>query len=263
MKKSIYFYTLIFAISLILVSCADTGLRHSTAYHYVAAYYPVDSFHIAVYRNSNPTITKEVPILLEMIGDFDGGVNYTLQTNVYSDTYEDWSYKPTEEQYNKYIELCNKHEDYGYKHEIQILHTKRTNNNNGLGYVYGYTYWDITPISIDVISDADYDEMHPAGVPLNDIVLFTTFSPYQFIKNGYTGKEFVKNKKTLNQYTQDDFKLIFCVGSAPIYKELDEDNYQCISFTTEPTINKEHTLTVTIKDDYGRTFSDTTTVIFK
>ena len=78
-----------------------------------------------------------------------------------------------------------------------------------------------------------------------------------------TGKEFVKNKKTLDQYTQDDFKLIFCVGSAPIYNELDEDNYGCISFTTEPTANKEHTLTITIKDDYGRTFSDTTTVKFK
>ena len=262
MKKSI-FYTLIFAISLILVSCEDTGYRQSTAYHYVAAYYPVDSFSIGVYRNNNPTITKEAPIYLEMIGDFDGGVNYMSQTNVYSDSYEDWAYKPSEEQYNKYIELCNKHEDYGYTHEIQISAAKRTENYNGRGYVQGYTYWDITPVSIDVTSNADFDENHPAGASLNDIVLFTTFSPYPFIKNGYTGKEFVKNKKTLDQYTQDDFKLIFCVGSAPIYNELDEDNYGCISFTTEPTANKEHTLTITIKDDYGRTFSDTTTVKFK
>ena len=192
-----------------------------------------------------------------------GGVNYMFQTNVYSDSYEDWAYKPSEEQYNKYIKLCNKHEDYGYTHEIQILSAKRTEDNNAPGYVKGYTYWDITPVSIDVTSNADFDENHPAGASLNDIVLFTTFSPYQFIKNGYTGKEFVKNKKTIDQYTQDDFKLIFCVGSAPIYNDLDDDNYGCLSFTTEPTVNKEHTLTITIKDDYGRTFSDTTTVKFK
>ena len=261
MKKTLYFIIAICALA--LVSCEDTGYRQSTAYHYVAAYYPVDSFSIGVYRNSNPTITKEVPIYLEMIGDFDGGVNYMFQTNVYSDSYEDWAYKPSEEQYNKYIELCNKHEDYGYTHEIQILSAKRTEDNNAPGYVKGYTYWDITPVSIDVISNADFDENHPAGASLNDIVLFTTFSPYQFIKNGYTGKEFVKNKKTLDQYTQDDFKLIFCVAEAPIYNDLDKDNYGCLTFTMEPAKNKHHTLTVTIKDDYGRTFTDSLTVTFK
>ena len=71
MKKTLYFIIAICALA--LVSCEDTGYRQSTAYHYVAAYYPVDSFSIGVYRNNNPTITKEVPIYLEMIGDFDGG----------------------------------------------------------------------------------------------------------------------------------------------------------------------------------------------
>ena len=263
MKKTLYFIIAICALA--LVSCEDTGYRQSTAYHYVAAYYPIDTFNIALHNTKDKQVINNTYISLYFKGDYykDKRCDYTFQENVYSDSYEDWAYKPSEEQYNKYIELCNKHEDYGYTHEIQILSAKRTENQNGLGYVKGYTYWDITPVSIDIVSNADYDETHPAGTSLNDITLFTTFSPYPFIKNGYTGKKFVKNKKTLDKYTQDDFKLIFCVAEAPIYSYIDEDNYGCLSFTTEPTVNKEHTLTITIKDDYGRTFSDTTTVKFK
>lgn len=261
MKKYYILYFIFTFCILILTSCSGNPFIDTMAYHYVAAYYPVDSFAVGVYRADNPYITKETPIYLGLIGDFDGSVFYSHQKEVYSDYYENSTYTPTDEQYNKYIELCNKHKDYGYTHKIKVLPFK--GEDSGCGYVSGYTYWDITPVSIDVISNADFDENHPAGARLNDIVLFTTFSPYPFIKNGYTGKEFVKNKKTLDQYTQDDFKLIFCVAEAPIYSYIDEDNFGCLSFTTEPTVNKEHTLTITIKDDYGRTFSDTTTVKFK
>ena len=261
MKKTLYF---IFTFcALILTSCSGYPFRDTTAYHYVAAYYPVDSFYVVEYRNSFDYVTKETSIYLGMIGDFDGGVDYMHQKEVYSDYYENSGYTPTQEQYDKYVELCEKHHDYGYKHKVEILSSRKIHGQNGPGYVKGYTYWDITPVSIDVVSNADFDENHFAGTSLNDIILFTTFSPYSFIKNGYKGKEFVKNKKTLDRYTQDDFKLIFCVAEAPIYSDLDKDNYGCLTFTTEPTKNKEHTLTITIKDDYGRIFTDSLTVVFK
>ena len=261
MKKTLYF---IFTFcALILTSCSGYPFRDTTAYHYVAAYYPVDSFYVVEYRNSFDYVTKEISIYLGMIGDFDGGTEYSHQEDVYSDYYENSTYKPTQEQYDKYMELCEKHRDYGYKHKVEILSSRKIHGQNGPGYVKGYTYWDITPVSIDVVSNADFDENHFAGTSLNDIILFTTFSPYSFIKNGYKGKEFVKNKKTLDRYTQDDFKLIFCVAEAPIYSDLDKDNYGCLTFTTEPTKNKEHTLTITIKDDYGRIFTDSLIVVFK
>ena len=261
MKKTLYF---IFTFcALILTSCSGYPFRDTTAYHYVAAYYPVDSFYVVEYRNSFDYVTKETSIYLGMIGDFDGGTEYSHQEDVYSDYYENSTYKPTQEQYDKYMELCEKHRDYEYKHKIEILPFK-DKEGNGCGYVKGYTYWDITPVSIDIASNADFDETHPAGTSLNDITLFTTFSPYPFIKNGYTGKEFVKNKKTLDKYTQDDFKLVFCLDDVSTFSEdLDRDNYGALTFAKEPTKSKEHTFTVTIKDDYGRTFTDSLTMTFK
>ena len=265
MKKTLYFIIAICALG--LVSCEETGYRRTTAYHYVAAYYPIDTFSIALHITKRQQVINNNYIGLHFRGDYYSKYkkdNYDFQENVYSDYYENSPYKPSEEQYNKYVELCNKHEDYGYTHQVRYLIFKDKNTNNGQGYIPNYTYWDITPILIDVVSNADYDETHPAGTSLNDITLFTTFSPYPFIKNGYTGKEFVKNKKTLDKYTQDDFKLVFCLDDVSTFSEdLDRDNYGALTFAKEPTKSKEHTFTVTIKDDYGRTFTDSLTVTFK
>ena len=97
MKKTLYF---IFTFcALILTSCSGYPFRDTTAYHYVAAYYPVDSFYVVEYRNSFDYVTKETPIYLGMVGDFDGGTEYSHQKNVYSDYYENSTYKPTQEQY--------------------------------------------------------------------------------------------------------------------------------------------------------------------
>ena len=249
-------------IMICLVSCEDSGLGWTIAKHYVAAYYPISIFNVIPYRADSINVTKDTPFLLQFMGDYGNSVSYPFQKDVYSDYYDNSPYTPTEEQYNKYIELCQKHYDYNYVHEVQHLHFKRE-DGNGRGYIRGFTYFDITPISIDVFSDKDFDEAHPAGTNLKDIILFTTFSPYPFIKNGYKGVEFVKISKTLDKYTLDDFKLIFCVAEAPIYDCLEKDNYGCIYFLSEPNKEKNHTITVAIKDDYDRTFIDEINLTFK
>lgn len=40
--------------------------------------------------------------------------------------------------------------------------------------------------SLEVVSDTDFDEAHPAGTPLNDVTMFCSASPWPFIRSGYT-----------------------------------------------------------------------------
>lgn len=45
-----------------------------------------------------------------------------------------------------------------------------------------------TLTGIDILSDIDYDENHPAGTSLKDIIRFSYSSPLSFIKSGYMEK---------------------------------------------------------------------------
>ena len=147
MKKTLYFIIAICA--LILASCEATSYKQSTAYHYVAAYYPIDTFSIALHITKRQQVINNNFIGLHFRGDYYSKSkmdDYYFQENVYSDYYENSGYKPTDEQYDKYIELCDKHGDYSYTHKIKIFSCKKTDDQNGLGYVTNYTYWDITAL---------------------------------------------------------------------------------------------------------------------
>ncbi len=109
--------------------------------------------------------------------------------------------------------------------------------------------------SISIVSDKDYDELHPAGTPLDDVAVLFAFSPYKFIQNDYKDDEdevpnwmyeyneyytvggthgFKRIFKYLNELTQEDMTL------------LDVHSFQIIFPENNPVSGEIHNLTVTI-----------------
>ena len=62
-------------------------------------------------------------------------------------------------------------------------------------------------LSIDVTSNKAWDEAHPAGTLLNDLIELSIFSYADYIDNGYQG-EISWEAKKLSEVTTEDFRLI-------------------------------------------------------
>ncbi len=96
---------------------------------------------------------------------------------------------------------------------------------------------------VSIVSDADYDELHPAGTPLDDIVRLSWSSFYPFVENGYTGDRVVSYDKTLDELEPEELILV-ALSAGPVE----------LRFVTAPTEEQVHTVTLTITDDNGSTF---------
>lgn len=75
----------------------------------------------------------------------------------------------------RYKDKCAAHGDQGFPFE----------------FLYGpdlmpNSFPDKDFTAIEVVSDADFDEEHPAGSRLDDIMLFCSASPWSFIRSGYS-----------------------------------------------------------------------------
>lgn len=104
---------------------------------------------------------------------------------------------------------------------------------------------------LHVVSNADWDEEHPAGSLLDDILLVRLYSYANFIHEGYPGKNddtFLSKrkylsviKKLMSDLTPADMEMIYCceVNDFSI-----DTLYPVIVFTSAPTLEKEHTLTL-------------------
>ncbi len=141
----------------------------------------------------------------------------------------------------EYDSLGMKHEDMNYNKSI----VRSTPN-----FPHNYLAFDL--LSIILTSNSDFDEQHLAGSPLNDIVQYTAYSPYPFIKSNYSlPNEITKIDKCLEECTLNDF--ILTLGQ--------EENLTaihipccCLTIKQAPTLSKLHTITVTILDDAGNTW---------
>ena len=98
---------------------------------------------------------------------------------------------------------------------------------------------------------ADWDEEHPAGSLLDDILLVRLYSYANFIHEGYPGKNdntFLSKrkylsviKKLMSELTPADMEMIYCCE----VNDFSTDTlYPVIVFTSAPTLEKEHTLTL-------------------
>ncbi|HOE94504.1 MAG TPA: hypothetical protein PLU97_03795 [Candidatus Cryptobacteroides sp.] len=136
-----------------------------------------------------------------------------------------------------YDELCKKHNDLFYCREVPFF--------NGVGGAIA-SYPDYTSVSIT--SNSNYDEEHPAGTPLNDIIICEYCSSYLYVLGGYADESLLDVKtKPLLEVTDDDLALLGLLN---------------FFFTQNPDTSGRHDITVSVTTDDGRTFTATCTMDF-
>lgn len=136
-----------------------------------------------------------------------------------------------------YDELCKKHNDLSYCREV-ALYTREK--------IGGATACYPNYTSVTITSGSDYDEEHPAGTPLNDIMGCEYKSSYLYILGGYADESLLRTKiKPLIEVAPEDLKLYGCL---------------VFFFTKKPDTLGRHDITVSVTTDDGRTFTATCTV---
>lgn len=122
---------------------------------------------------------------------------------------------------------------------------------------YNHTVWKRTPDddyrpscfaeqfnAIHVTSDAVWDDAHPAGIPLDDILWFEGRSVAPYVHSGYTADPmYTEIGKRLSEVTKDDLQML-------VIQEEHGFPEPRIWFMTTPTHARKHVLTVlwTTKD---------------
>ena len=97
--------------------------------------------------------------------------------------------------------------------------------------------------SLHITSNADWDTEHPAGSLLDDIMQVEMSSYAEYIRNGYTGPVEVCHKKLASELSAEDMAIV-------------SDSYFTIRFMRAPTLEREHTLTVTLTTTDGKVYTD-------
>jgi hypothetical protein len=165
-----------------------------------------------------------------------------------SNDYKLGGYGSTGTQKEVYDALCEKNNDMTYLRDFVIFDGYRPFQTSCIGVDF---------LSIDITSDSPFDEEHPAGVSLGDIVTFSSSSLKPYIDSGYTftrdnGSVYHSIRKHLNELSQEDLILL---GQPP--------HIGILLFDSEPTLSKTHTFTVTMTADDGRVFSDSIEMTFE
>ena len=164
-----------------------------------------------------------------------------------------------------YDELCQKYGDMTYNREEFVVY----------GSVPSFLAY--SPVSIEIVSDSDFDEAHPAGTSLADLVTYDGISSKPFVDSGYQMYEWENDDKfyyagNIGQHRDDktDLRPYY-----PIYKKVSElvaedlmliyGGIGCIGYFhfPVPTLSQLHHITVTFTDERGETFSDTIEMNFE
>ncbi|MDO4726911.1 MAG: hypothetical protein Q4A56_06815 [Porphyromonadaceae bacterium] len=180
---------------------------------------------------------------------------------------EHYSWYSEGKEKEKYEELCQIHNDVSYNKKREYHHTPEWGACSAIDF-----------ISIDVVSDSDFDDTHSKGVSLKDIVRFVSISPKKFIDSKYSDTfdwetdkpEIFKQDSIINRiyhiYEKQNYfpinKLLSEVGVDEM-QLLPLTDYGFLVFDKEPTLEKEHTLTITIKTRNGKTYVKTIKKTFK
>ncbi|MGM9787710.1 MAG: hypothetical protein ACI3ZF_02265 [Candidatus Cryptobacteroides sp.] len=185
------------------------------------------------------------------------------------------SFMSTGEPYNHYFSLCEKHNDLSYPHMSSVVN----------GFNTSYTQCDFK--SINIISNHDYDQEHPKGKSLNDIIRFMAFSPNPFIQSGYSNTYNYHGDNNISDTFREIMRLQF-LESDPIFKnnspyhpidkfvdELTEDDMVLLgyknpsplcylTFEKKPiNITTHHIITIILTADEERTFSKSIEITFQ
>lgn len=155
----------------------------------------------------------------------------------------------SEEQLLRFIELAEKNNDFFTWKEGYYTHGF---NINKMNYFSGGSLDAITKgvAKIELVSDADFDKEHPAGVSLMDDVKLISYVYGDIVGKPISLKQINEayKIKEYSNYTQQEMLVI---GS-----ELD------LRFNSWPTLSKVHNFTVTITFDDGEVYSDSVKLEF-
>jgi hypothetical protein len=164
------------------------------------------------------------------------------------------SYLNTADPYKTmYDALCEKHGDMTFNRKVYLPIDGRVVNFPAIDFV-----------SIDVVSNVDYDAEHPAGTSLNDLFTFNGYSAKPYIDSGYAEDDIHVNEvyvysdivKPLEEVSSND--LVLLGTGDPRRPRLCH-----LAIDTYPTLSKTHTFTVTMTADDGRVFSDSIEMTFE
>lgn len=109
-------------------------------------------------------------------------------------------------------------------------------------------------ISLTVTCDTMWDDQHPAGEPLNDIVELTTYSYRQYINSGYDdnlfpGADFPQNRKPNGMLTEQTM-LLSEMQVSDFDLTMHETSY--LRFLIKPTKPGTYPIKMTVELDNGR-----------
>ena len=98
---------------------------------------------------------------------------------------------------------------------------------------------------INVYSNKDFDEEHPAGTPLNDVIDIIYHSALEYIRSGYTAESslYEKKVKRLSELRDEDLNM----NTENIF----------LAFTKDPDIIDIHTITFECINAHGETYTTT------
>jgi hypothetical protein len=212
---SVFSVLMLFSCSQKLVGGGEDVFTRS----YVMEYYKPTGIKLSVRQYSN---TKNYLIFYFSPSSYVGG--YTDEAG-------------TKER-ELYDALCEKNGDMTFNRKVFISDVSRPP-----------AYMSTNMVSIDVVSNADFDEQHPAGTSLADIISLYGDTAKPYIDSGYTeykGLNYYPIRKILSEITPDDLILFGDGRFTSVY----------LHFDSQPTLSKEHTFTLTVIDDEGTTMSD-------
>jgi hypothetical protein len=175
--------------------------------------------------------------------DSGNGISFYFVTDW---RYYGWSYTDNGSKKAIYDVLCEKNGDMTFNRAVWIGPAHPKNE-----------YMSTNFVSIDVVSNADFDDQHPAGTSLADVIRFNATSAKPYIDSGYVEYEWGSGNKTayypirkmLSEITPYDLVLL---GDGEL---IGLGGGQFV-FESQPTLSKEHTFTVTFTDDEGTIMSD-------
>ena len=235
--KGVYYLLLLMSMSL-YISCNELveyyGSAKYQAYHLINTYVDTNAPKLSCYNNGGNLGVE--------IGFMNEGANF-----YYSKEFADVSQKnQSEEQLRTFINLAGKNNDsFQWTPWYETFGESRKHQ----GYYQGGTLYALTKgiIKIDIVSDADYDQKHLAGVSLMDNVKLAADIFGNVMGKTSLPADFWQDK----MYSEYTAKELSVVGTWIILK-----------FATLPTLSKTHNLTIAITFDDGEVYTDTVEVNF-
>lgn len=139
---------------------------------------------------------------------------------------------------DRYLEIAERNGDMSYNRFADYAWEFRT------AYADNFA-------SMHLTSDKEWDQAHPAGSSLDDLIWVKGACYGPFIRNGYTGDEILYIDKTLDQIGSDELSVVCDRGT---YRNPD------FYFLSVPLTDEEHTLTLTITTTEGAVHRPTITL---